>query len=654
MVFERVQQSQPLTRYSWLSLLRAYGVVLVLVYHFMPTLLPGGFIGVDIFFVFSGFLITSLLIREYSNSGHIKLRAFYIRRFRRLFPALLAMLVILLPLALLISPDLRVGIARQTAAALGWVTNYFEILTGKSYADQLLPHLFVHTWTLSVEMQYYLLWGAALFALTRHFGRTRKDGSHDESHGKSPDRSGLISRAVTLAVLVTVLSFALMQFYLIGTEDPSRSYFDTSSHLFPLMLGSVAGLIAGFDESSTVLLLQRIPARLALVLTVLLLSVIAALACFLHFEDVITYRMGILVTAICTTGVILIGRGMQQQLSSRPEPVILKYLADRSYSIYLFHWPLFIVISGVLPAGSVGFIPQQVIAVIAALLALSATLVCAHLSFLFVEEPFRSSFRPLSSATRRWFTPPVVCAYALLFCFLAGMSAYVLHSAPGLTSIERDFRTSYRVLDRTQLEATLADAAVEPGNPPLDGSDKGGELGKEKKKVQKLSGVWQAGGSVTVIGDSVTLGAVAELQQLTQGGSIDAEISRGMYEGSEIVSSLDAKGELGEYVVIALATNSHLNSYDAVEQIMSTVSPGHRLIFVTSYGAGGNHELSEHIRTVATKYPYVTIAEWEYAIQGRDKFLSEDHQHLGTQEAVDIYVQVINEALFLASKKQAS
>ncbi len=120
-------EKKPLTHYAWLSLLRAYGVLLVLVYHFFPWLMPGGFIGVDVFLVFSGYLITSLLISEFKKQGRVDLLAFYKRRFRRLFPALAALLLLVLPLTLTIPEDFRAGIAQQVAGVLSWTTNFYEI-----------------------------------------------------------------------------------------------------------------------------------------------------------------------------------------------------------------------------------------------------------------------------------------------------------------------------------------------------------------------------------------------------------------------------------------------------------------------------------------------------------------------------------------------
>jgi len=149
---------------KWLSLVRILGLAMVLVYHFYRGVLPGGFFGVDLFFTLSGYLTTALLIEEFRKTGGFKFFAFMKRRFLRIFPPLCLSVLITLPFALLISPDFIAGIARQAAGALGFVTNYLEILTGGAYEAQLLPHLYIHTWSLALEMHYYLLWGLAALA----------------------------------------------------------------------------------------------------------------------------------------------------------------------------------------------------------------------------------------------------------------------------------------------------------------------------------------------------------------------------------------------------------------------------------------------------------------------------------------------------------
>lgn len=395
-------------KFVWLSSLRALGVVLVLIYHFYPALLPGGFIGVDIFFVFSGFLITSLLVREYGTKGHIWLTGFYQRRLRRLLPAIIATLLVVLPLSLLISPDFRVGIAQQVASVLGWVTNYYEIINGQSYANQLLPHLFVHTWTLSIEMQFYIFWGAVLFLVIPRFSVTLPGGRC------STKRARYI--LLVLAIVLAIASFVMMQIFLIGADDPSMAYFNTVSHIFPLMIGSAVGLVAGFPRTKVVAAFEKMPPKAGLAIVITSLLAIVAIAWLLPFESILVYRFGLLLTSLLVGLVILVGRGFQGRLSRVRESRILNYLADRSYSLYLFHWPLLIIANNLGKPGSPLFFENYQVFTdyVFPVIALVLTFVCAHLSYRFVEQPFTSKAqerraarealttqKPQESATRR-------------------------------------------------------------------------------------------------------------------------------------------------------------------------------------------------------------------------------------------------------------
>lgn len=154
-------------RVKWFSLVRITGLLLVLLYHFFQKAFPGGFIGVDIFFTFSGFLITSLLIDEFARDKDIDVKGFLRRRFYRIVPPLVFMILIVMPFTLLIRKDFVAGIGTQIAAVLGFVTNFYEILSGGNYESQFIQHLFVHTWSLALEMHYYILWGLATWYLAK-------------------------------------------------------------------------------------------------------------------------------------------------------------------------------------------------------------------------------------------------------------------------------------------------------------------------------------------------------------------------------------------------------------------------------------------------------------------------------------------------------
>jgi peptidoglycan/LPS O-acetylase OafA/YrhL len=217
-----------------LNFLRALGVALVLLYHFYPAFLKGGFLGVDVFFTLSGYLTTALLVNEFSRKDKPgKLLSFFKRRVFRLLPALIFTLIVVIPLTLLISPDFRVNLYKQVLGALTFTTNYYEISIGQSYENQLLPRLFVHTWSLALEMHYYIIWGAFLFIASR------LTGAKESRLPRWP--------LVGVCVVLAAAAYVNMQALTANAMDMSEAYYATTSHFYPFMTGSAAGLAFGFS-----------------------------------------------------------------------------------------------------------------------------------------------------------------------------------------------------------------------------------------------------------------------------------------------------------------------------------------------------------------------------------------------------------------------
>jgi peptidoglycan/LPS O-acetylase OafA/YrhL len=692
---------RPNQRFVWLGCLRAFGVILVLTYHFFPAVLPGGFIGVDVFFVFSGFLITSLLIREFIDEDHIGLPAFYIRRLRRLGPAVLVCVLITLPSALFISPDYRVQIAQQTAAALSWTTNFYEIAADSSYADVLLPHLFAHTWTLSIEMQYYLIWGAALFFVLpltlRRLGNGRL--------------SLAFSRKVLLITTgaTALVSYVLMQVFLAADAaaaiavtdaatavagaastpavassaaasaaaaaasatadtaataaaaspivffpDPSFAYFNTLSHVYPLMIGSAAGVVAGYPRTRLVRWVEQKSSRLALAVVTVCLAAIGVLARFSAFDEPLAFTFGILATSLLCLVVIVVGRGMQKRLARYREPRILTWLAETSYSLYLFHWPALVIFAawGQALATVTGPGVGAAIMQIANIVALALTFALARLSYRYVEKPFSmrgegfTRLRALLWARRdraQARRGRIVAGAVAGVVVLLGIAA--LTTAPLLSSMDVSLRQGAVALQSERLEEAHAALAR------LD------KLHRDSGAVYVGQGMTDRikRGSVTFIGDSVAVFPGSVIAEKT-GAYVDAEVGRSMESGVPLILSMQASGTLGEDVVVALATNTHVGSLAAARELCEQIAPGHRLVLVTSHGVGDGDmaALNAGLRELAAEFPFVTIADWDSAIASHEDWLASDGYHCGTQEAIDLYVQVVLDALDAARLRPMS
>lgn len=356
----RASGTTPLAALSYqpaLDGIRAVAVVAVLLYHAGVAALPGGFLGVDLFFVLSGYLITSLLVIEYEHAGHIGLRAFWLRRARRLLPALCVVLVATAFYAqLLADPKDITHLRGDNLATLFYVSNWWFIFRGSSYWEQFTASPLRHTWSLAIEEQWYILWPIVLIPILR-LCRGRMRG---------------LSLATTGAALCSAL---LMAMVFDPMHDPSRPYYGTDTRAQALLLGAALAFV-----------LRRaiIPPYMKTVLKLLGgVGAIVTLFFFAYVKDTDgwMYRGGFTLVAgaaaALIAGCVQPGRSLLKSTLSLA-PLVL--VGRVSYGLYLYHWPTYVVLS----PGRTNLHGAALIT-----LRLAATFVLAGLSYRFVEMPVR-------------------------------------------------------------------------------------------------------------------------------------------------------------------------------------------------------------------------------------------------------------------------
>ena len=332
--------------------LRAVAVLGVLVYHLNRDWLPGGFLGVDIFFVLSGYLITMLLLNEHRETGRISLPTFWARRIRRLLPALLVLLVVMVILIDVGGDPLALGQARgDLLATLFYAANWHFITSGQTYFSQFLavsPDR--HTWSLAIEEQFYLVWPILVAVILARF-RTRALG--------------------IVAVTVGVAS-ALWMVAIFNPADPSRAYYGTDSRIFQILIGAVLAISLAGPLKARVAIWGRRLAPVALL-------AIAAAYLLLADDNSIYYHGGAVVVALAAATLIAgleAGSPIDRLLSLRP--LVLVGLA--SYGMYLWHFPIIIFTNQWLGPTSTPAI---------ALLAVGLTFSVTAISYIVVESPIR-------------------------------------------------------------------------------------------------------------------------------------------------------------------------------------------------------------------------------------------------------------------------
>jgi peptidoglycan/LPS O-acetylase OafA/YrhL len=337
--------------------LRALAVLAVVLYH-ADIPLAGGFLGVEIFFVLSGYLITALLYAEWQANGTISLKSFWLRRARRLLPALGLLLIGTLVFVALVLPDELLSHTRDTLATLSYTMNWYLIGTEQPYFDPTLrPPLLQHLWSLAIEEQFYLIWPILFLVGMRLFGR-----------------GGLLA----LTLMGASLSAVWMAVHYTPDMDPSRLYYGTDTRATGLLLGAALGLLSQPQQLQAK---QRYTSGSDLA-GLLILAGLVALLVLLTNETPALYLGGFVAVDLLTLFLIVCitapeGRLLPALFGWQP----LRYLGTRSYSIYLWHWPVIMVTR---PFFDVPFdgVPLLV-------LRLSLVLILAEISYRLVENPIR-------------------------------------------------------------------------------------------------------------------------------------------------------------------------------------------------------------------------------------------------------------------------
>jgi peptidoglycan/LPS O-acetylase OafA/YrhL len=569
--------------------IRALAVTTVVVFHLLPGTLIGGYLGVDIFFVVSGFLITTLLLRERAATGRISLRGFWTRRARRLLPALALVLLACCAAAFFIGGDVLVKLGSQVLGAVTFSSNWVFIAQGASYFDQTLPELFRNLWSLAVEEQFYIVWPLLLTLLLVRIPRWA--------------RLNLIGAVAVASAVWMGVAYSPV--------DPTRVYYGTDTHAFGLAIGAFLAVLllgrgVGAAPGSPSGGMSSRPARWLLGLGgTLAIAALIALAVLMSGDFELVYRGGLVlvsvVSAVAIAALLVPGSWLARALDFAP----IRWVGVRSYGLYLWHWPVFVLVSATYPAG-----PREGLdALIRAGIALAITVVAAALSYRFVEQPirrhgFRATARAvLDSAPRS--RRALGAAFAMvLMTALAGTSVAALVADPGQGEAE------------TYIEA--GQEAIEDGEPVAPPAD-------EDAALDAVT----TGDEITAIGDSVMLAAAPALQAEYPGIQIDATVSRSMYSAPEIVQAYESAGTLRPVVVLALGTNGPIDR-NSLEQVRSIIGPTRELVVVNAQAPRGwipgvNAELS----SFAQVYRNVELANWHDAIQPYLHEMARDQVHFG-------------------------
>jgi peptidoglycan/LPS O-acetylase OafA/YrhL len=582
-----MNKPRTMTRLAGLDGLRAVAVLAVIAYHFLPTTVIGGYIGVDIFFVISGFLITGLLVRERTENGRIDLPAFWLRRARRLLPALVLVVAVCSSAAFFVGGDVLVGMAGQVLGAATFSSNWLFIAEGSSYFHATTPELFRNLWSLAVEEQFYLVWPALLLIVLLVRSRT--------------------ARIVIVAGLAIASAVAMA---IISGPDATRVYYGTDTHSFGLALGAALALaVEGRFLASTAI--PPAVVRLGMpLLGALAVGGLVVLATALPSDDPVTTRGGLALTAVLAAVAIAGSTTARSWLGRSLDLAPLRWIGERSYGLYLWHWPVLVLFTAALPSDAPVWLAPAT--------ALVVTVYAAALSYRFVEMPIRTrgvlGSLPRSRALR------AVSGTAIGALFVAvAVTGAAIASDPGKGEAELAIEAGEQAI---QAAASGPGFAMGPRKPPPPPS----------------------GDQIVAVGDSVMLAAAPELQTEFPGIAIDASVSRQMFEAEDIVQSIVNAGQMRPILVLGLGTNGWIKA-ETLQHVEAMLPPD-TLMIVVNVQAPRDWvpDVNAMLEDFAQKKRNVELANWHDAIQPQIDVLASDEVHPGPTGA-RIYCGAIADAL---------
>ncbi len=593
-------------RIKWFSLIRITGLLLVLLYHFFQTIFPGGFFGVDVFFTFSGFLITSLLLEEYGQKGQIDLLGFFRRRFYRIFPPVVLMILVTMPFTFLVRQDYVAGIGSQIAGVLGFMTNFYEMLTGGSYESQFIPHLFVHNWSLAVEVHYYILWGLAVWFLSKRA----------KSSGQLRGTVFLLSSA---AFIISFLSMFIGSFIV---SSYSTVYFSSFTHVYPFFLGSVLATLVGVRQTTT--LVKRLNNTWDLKQTLLVfgagLGVLLLLTFFVKFTYLFAYLLGFLLASLAALLMIVSARVLHEKTPNIEEPKVISFLADTSYAVYLFHWPFYIIFTQLM-----GNLPAVILTTVFSYL-------FATLSFYVIEPLIAGKTTGLLQKAKE--IPHIKTIFASSSGILTLITLIVMIIAPQVGAFETDLTVNGLKQAQTNLTRTKTVAD------------------------QTEASRYNIADGVSIIGDSVTLRATPGLQEVLPDAQTDGQVSRNTKQANAIMLNNSQNKALPKIVVIATGVNNPEDYKADIDSLVTNLPKGHQLVLVTPYEGDTSQETQPYVeqyasyaREVAQKYPYIEIADWNQVSKDNpDIWKGTDQVHFGNdntklEEGAKLYAETIASAI---------
>lgn len=593
--------------------LRALAVIMVLAYHLKMPFAKSGLLGVTVFFVISGYLITGILINEIEESGGVDLKNFWLRRIRRLLPAVLSMAVVMIFVSAVVNRVVFTKGCNDLLSAVFGYNNWWQIFRKVSYFENAgAPSPFTHCWSLAIETQFYLIYPILLILLSKARNR------------------GKVFAAVT--AVLAMISVVLMGVLYSPDGDPSRVYYGTDTRAFSLLIGALAAIQKEYH-----IIKIKLRGKLWAVVGSISVLILIGMMMFISSYSSFLYYGGQAIVSVLAAFVVYAVTVSRSPLNIILGSSILKWIGDRSYSIYLWHYPIIVLMSG-------GKRATWWIVILEVVLSVGL----AELSYRFIETPVRHGIigeyigiinsrphnrrerhRQIQVARRslKAMAAVLVTGLALILCI-----AFVPKKTTLDTVAKREKKaTEVTKLTNQKLKEQKAKAKKTAKTSKSTMTDE--EL---LKNVQML-----------LIGDSITVDVTDYFYKVLPNSISDTKIGRSTLTGVKVFDEYQTQKKWdGDGVIFALGTNGPM--YDTLGRIRQKV--GDKPLFLTTVHAPKEDFESsnnEEIRKFVKEHKHTYLIDWYTASADHPEYFDQDDTHL-LPKGAEAYAQCIKDAVLKA------
>lgn len=599
-------------RIEGLDGLRTLAIVGVTLFHMFPEAVPGGYMGVSLFFVLSGYLLAYTCSRQLAQ-GSFSVAGYFWRRIKRIYPSLLLVLLVSTGAYYLLVPDVVAAVRPEVVSVLLGYNNWWQIAQNADYFTRLInTSPFTHLWFMGIELQYYLLWPVLFFfyAVLQSFFGTRA--------------------ALLFMAFLGLASACVMPLSYVPGDDVTRLYYGTDMRIYALLFGAVMGLKRA--EAGPHVMKSELLRKISCAAFVGMLAITIIAYFTLDGQNPLVYQGGMLAMTLLFCLLLRLTEDRGLPFGALLDMQGFRWIGKRSYGIFLWQYPVILLFS------CMGWdkMPGWYFLEIALILLLAVWSDAVTDCLLSRELPFRA--KPMAMVRVACFVVLSMCSMLVMGYGCCGIAASAESKASAVA----------------ELQAQLAEEEAEQARQ--------NELAAEQAKAARIEaakGQIDLSGAVC-IGDSVMLGSSGRIRELLPACYVDAEVSRYVGGGLDAAKAFEAQGRLGNLVVIALGTNGPIAGYERYEvqtrQLLDYLGNSRHIFWVNVYcpHLTWQETNNNYIKKMAAEHGNVHEVDWYGLISQHPEWLTEDGIHPNSEGRVQ-YAKLIHDRIeqVLAEEKAA-